>query len=262
MKDKRKWVLITGASSGIGLEFSKIFAKNNYNLILIARNIEALNKIKDELLDKYDTNSIVIPKDLSESSSVEEIFNELINLNIKVKILINNAGIGDCGLFHKINIENHRTVMKTNMIALTELTYLIVNDMIKQGEGKILNVVSTGAYQPGPYTAVYYASKAYVLSLTEALSIELKPYNIQVSGLCPGTTKTNFHNRAGKGELKGAMDPELVAKIGYKKLMKGKHIIIPGVKNKIAIGMSKVFPRKLLGRVVENIQKSAISMKK
>ena len=104
MKDKRKWVLITGASSGIGLEFSKIFAKNNYNLILIARNIEALNKIKNKLLDKYDTNSIVIPKDLSESSSVEEIFNELINLNIKVKILINNAGIGDCGLFHKINI--------------------------------------------------------------------------------------------------------------------------------------------------------------
>ena len=148
------------------------------------------------------------------------------------------------------------------MIALTELTHFSVNDMIEQGEGKILNVVSTGAYQPGPYTAVYYASKAYVLSLTEALSIELKHYNIQVSGLCPGTTKTNFHNRAGKGEIKGAMEPELVAEIGYKQFMKGKNIIIPGVKNKIAIGMSKVFPRKLLGKIVEYIQKSAISIKK
>ncbi|MFR1708567.1 MAG: SDR family NAD(P)-dependent oxidoreductase [Clostridium sp.] len=262
MKDKRKWVLITGASSGIGLELSKIFAKNNYNLILIARNIEALSKIKDELLEKYGTYSIVISKDLSESNSVEEIFSELIKLNIKVHILINNAGIGDCGLFHKINIENHNSVIKTNMIALTELTHFSVNDMIEQGEGKILNVVSTGAYQPGPYTAVYYASKAYVLSLTEALSIELKHYNIQVSGLCPGTTKTNFHNRAGKGEIKGAMEPELVAEIGYKQFMKGKNIIIPGVKNKIAIGMSKVFPRKLLGKIVEYIQKSAISIKK
>ena len=262
MKIERKWVLITGASSGIGYEFSKIFAKNNYNLILVARSIKALDRIKEELSKTYGIDVIIIQKDLSKSHSGEEIFNELMNLNIKVDILINNAGIGDCGLFHEISMKNHSLVMKTNMISLTELTHLISKDMIKRDDGKILNIASTGAYQPGPYTAVYYASKAYVLSLTEALSIELKPYNIQVSGLCPGNTKTNFHSRAGKGELQGAMSPKLVAEIGYKQLIKGKRIIIPGVKNKIAIGISKILPRKLLGIIVGYIQKSAISLKK
>jgi short-subunit dehydrogenase len=262
MKIKREWVLITGASSGIGYEFSKIFAKNNYNLILVARRIEVLNKIKEDLYKVYGVEVIIIQKDLSKPHSGKEIFNDIISLNIKVDILINNAGVGACGFFHKIDMETHGLVMKTNMISLTELTYLISNQMIERCRGKIFNIASTGAYQPGPYTAVYYASKAYVLSLTEALSIELKAYNIQVSGLCPGTTNTNFHNRAGKGVLKGTMSPKLVAEIGYKQFMKGRGIIIPGVKNKIAIGVSKIFPRKLLGIAVGYIQRSAILLKK
>jgi len=183
-------------------------------------------------------------------------------LDISIDVLINNAGVGYCGLFHEINMESHGLVIQTNIVALTELTYLISNQMIKNGGGKILNVASTGAYQPGPYTAVYYASKAYVLSLTEALSIELKKYNIQVSGLCPGTTKTDFHQRAGKRELRGAMSPKLVAEIGYKEFMKGKSIIIPGIKNKIAIGISRVLPRKLLGKTVGCIQNSVILLNK
>jgi len=258
VETKRETVLITGASSGIGYEFSKIFAKNHYNLVLVARRVEVLNRIKDELSKIYGVEVIIIQKDLSKSHSGNAVFNEIMNLNIKIDILVNNAGVGYCGLFHEINMENHSLVIRTNMVALTELTYLISNHMIENGQGRILNVASTGAYQPGPYTAVYYASKAYVLSLTEALSIELKKYNIQVSGLCPGTTKTDFHNRAGKGELRGAMSSKLVAEIGYKEFMKGRGIIIPGIKNKIAIGISKIFPRRLLGKIVGYIQNSAI----
>lgn len=262
MKIKIETVLITGASSGIGYELSKIFARNGYNLILVARRIEVLKRIKEELSKIYGIEVIIIEKDLSKSHSGNEVFNEIINLDIRIDVLINNAGVGYCGLFHEINMESHGSVIQTNMVALTELTYLISNQMIKNGGGKILNVASTGAYQPGPYTAVYYASKAYVLSLTEALSIELKKYNIQVSGLCPGTTKTDFHQRAGKRELRGAMSPKLVAEIGYKEFMKGRSIIIPGIKNKIAIGISKVLPRKLLGKTVGCIQNSAILLNK
>lgn len=262
MKTKRETVLITGATSGIGYEFSKIFAQNDYNLVLVARRIEVLNSIKEELSKIYGIEIIIIEKDLSKSYSGNEIFNEIINLDIRIDVLINNAGVGYCGLFHEIDMKNHSLVIQTNMIALTELTYLISNQMIEKGKGKILNVASTGAYQPGPYTAVYYASKAYVLSLTEALSIELKKYSIQVSGLCPGTTKTDFHLRAGKRELRGAMSPKLVAEIGYKEFMKGRSIIIPGIKNKLAIGVSRVFPRKLLGKIVGYIQNSSILLNK
>jgi uncharacterized protein len=262
MKTKRETVLITGATSGIGYEFSKIFAQNDYNLVLVARRIEVLNSIKEELTKIYGIEIVIIEKDLSKSYSSNEIFNEIINLDIRIDVLINNAGVGYCGLFHEIDMKNHSLVIQTNMVALTELTYLISNQMIEKGKGKILNVASTGAYQPGPYTAVYYASKAYVLSLTEALSIELKKYNIQVSGLCPGTTKTDFHLRAGKRELRGAMSPKLVAEIGYKEFMKGRSIIIPGIKNKLAIGVSRVFPRKLLGKIVGHIQNSSILLNK
>ncbi len=233
MEIKRETALITGASSGIGYELSKIFAQNGYNLILVARRIEVLRRIKEELSKIYGIEVIIIEKDLSKSYSGNEVFNE-----------------------------NHDLVIQTNIVALTELTYLISNQMIKNEGGKILNVASTGAYQPGPYTAVYYASKAYVLSLTEALSIELKKYNIQVSGLCPGTTKTDFHQRAGKREVRGAMSPKLVAEIGYKEFMKGKSIIIPGIKNKIAIGISRVLPRKVLGKTVGCIQNSVILLNK
>jgi len=233
MEIKRETALITGASSGIGYELSKIFAQNGYNLILVARRIEVLRRIKEELSKIYGIEVIIIEKDLSKSYSGNEVFNEI-----------------------------HDLVIQTNIVALTELTYLISNQMIKNEGGKILNVASTGAYQPGPYTAVYYASKAYVLSLTEALSIELKKYNIQVSGLCPGTTKTDFHQRAGKREVRGAMSPKLVAEIGYKEFMKGKSIIIPGIKNKIAIGISRVLPRKVLGKTVGCIQNSVILLNK
>lgn len=262
MKGQGQWVLITGASSGIGYEFSKIFAKNNYNLILVARRVILLNSIKEELTNKYGIEVITIEKDLYQSSSCTEIMNEINILGIKVDILINNAGVGNCGLFHEISMEDHRRVIEVNMRALTELTHLISNEMIKNHGGRILNVVSTGAYQPGPFIAVYYASKAYVLSLTEALRVELKPFNIKVSALCPGTTSTEFHVNAGKGELNNSMSAEKVANMGYRGLIKGKKLIIPGVVNKVAIGMSRILPSTILGNIVGGIQQKSISLKK
>ncbi|MEG0307016.1 MAG: SDR family oxidoreductase [Clostridium sp.] len=261
INNKEKWVLITGASSGIGYEFSKIFAQNNYNLILVARRVNLLNAIKGELTKSYKIKINLIEKDLFQINSCKEIMNEVKRLNVKVETLINNAGIGNCGLFHEISIEDHRRVIDLNIKALTELSHLVSNEMIKNGGGKILNVVSTGAYQPGPFIAVYYASKSYVLSFTEALRVELKPFNIIVSALCPGNTMTEFHVNAGKGELNNSMSAKKVAVIGYKGIIRGKKIIIPGIKNKIAIGMSIILPRSILGNIVCKIQQKAISFK-
>lgn len=258
MESKCKTVLITGASSGIGYEFCKVFAENNYNLILVARRINRLNEVKKQLLEKYEIKINVIEVDLSNYNSSNEIYNGVKSLGVHVDVLINNAGIGNCGFFNEIPIENHRKVMEVNMKALTELTYFFSSEMKERGDGKILNVASTGSYQPGPLIAVYYASKAYVLSLTEALANELKNYNIQVSVLCPGTTSTEFHSKSGKRTLKNAMSPEKVAVVGYRGLMKGKMLIVPGFKNKLAIFMSKILPGYLSSKVVRIIQNKLI----
>jgi len=161
-------VLITGASTGIGYEFAKIFAKHNYNLILVARNLERLQKVKNEL----QTNSInihIIAKDLSISSSVDEINQELMDKNLNVNILINNAGFGFAGPFYELDLKSQLDMIQVNVNSLVKLTGLILPSMIKNGYGKIMNVASTAAFQPGPYMAIYYATKAFVLSFSEAL---------------------------------------------------------------------------------------------
>lgn len=258
---QNKNVLITGASSGIGYELSKVFADNGYNLILIARNYKRLEEIKKEVLEKFKVKVKVIQKDLSVTSSALEIFNELKKENIDIDILVNNAGAGYVGLFNDINYKKDIDIINLNISTLTILTKLFSNHMIKRGYGKILNVASTGAYQPGPYTAVYYATKAYVLSLSEALTIELKEYGINVSTLCPGSTKTGFSKRAGKEDINVAMSAEKVAKIAYRGLLKNKRIIVPGFNNLIAIALSKITPGSISGYFVAKIQKTLLIKK-
>ncbi|WP_125152048.1 SDR family NAD(P)-dependent oxidoreductase [Clostridium rectalis] len=256
----KETVLITGASSGIGYELAQIFAKNHYNLILIARRDKRLNEMSKKFYKNFKTNTIVLVEDLTKTNTVEEIVNKIKNMGINIDILINNAGIGYCGLFHEIDLKNHNKTIELNIVALTKLTKLISIDMVNRRKGRILNVASTGAYQPGPLISVYYATKAYVLSFSEALYNELKPYNITVSTLCPGTTMTEFSNNAGKGDLKSAMSPERVAKITYNQLMRGKRIIIPGVLNKILIFFSKITPRRILAAIVRKIQYKAMKI--
>lgn len=232
-------VLITGASSGIGYELAKVFGVNSYNLILVSRNTDKLKSLAHELIKEHGISVEVISEDLSKSESAERLYNKVKQLNLEVDILINNAGVGEVGYFHEISISKDLEMMQLNIVTLTELTKFFSRDMVNRKNGKILNVASTGAFSPGPYTAVYYATKAYVLSLSEALNKELREHNVVVSALCPGATKTNFAKRAGKKDTPVAMDPSKVAKAAYEGIKHNKRIIIPGIENKILVRLPK-----------------------
>lgn len=259
--DIKGTVLITGASTGIGYELTKLFAKDNYNLVLVARNIEKLNSMANEFQEKYGVQVKAIGKDLSLPNSSYEIFKEITDCNIDIDVLVNNAGSGSCGLFHEIDYKKDIEMIQLNVTSLTCLTKLFARKMIEKGNGKILNVASTGSYQPGPYIAVYYATKAYVLSFSEAIYNELKDYGIAVTTICPGATKTEFSKRAGKMDIRTAMDPKTVAMAAFNGLKKNKRLIIPGTTNKIAIIASKLLPGSILAKTVEKIQKSLVERK-
>ncbi|MBE6072238.1 MAG: SDR family oxidoreductase [Clostridium butyricum] len=246
----KQYVLITGATSGIGYEFAKIFAENNYNLIISGRNIKVLQNMKERMEEEYKIMVYIFEKDLSKKGSAEELYKEIKNNNINIDILINNAGFGYVNEFIKEGYDKDEEMMNLNMNSLTVLTKLCGREMAERKQGKILNVASTGAYHPGPYTAVYYATKAYVLSLTEAVAHELKPYNVTVTALCPGATKTNFCKREGKEDNPKAKDPSFVAKKGYEALMKGKGNIIPGIENKLLV----MLPRKIVAPFIGKYQ--------
>lgn len=246
--NKLTTVLITGASSGIGYELAKEFASHNCNLVLIARNSKKLDDIKDELIDKYGINVFKITQDLSAEGAANRIFNLVKEKNITVDILINNAGCGKVGFFNEIDSSIDFEMIKTNIIALTELTKVFSKDMVSRRKGKILNVASTGSFSPGPFIAVYYATKAYVLSFSEAIYKELKQYNVSVTTLCPGAVRTNFSRVAGKEDSPFAITPDKVAKAAYKGVIKGKKRVVPGLVNKILIRLPKVFVTELVFR--------------
>lgn len=249
--DNRDTVLITGASSGIGLELAKIFAFHKYNLILISRNTEKLEELANNLENEYLSKVYVIGKDLSKVGAAKEIFDKVMNMQLKVDILINNAGIGSVGFFHEIDIDKDSEIMQLNIVALTEMTKLFSREMVKRKKGKILNVASTGAFSPGPFTAVYYASKAYVLSFSEAIRMELRNHNIIVTTLCPGATRTNFGKNAGKKDLPNAMEAKSVAIAAFIGLKNNKEIVVPGLQNKILIKL----PKKLVSEINFKTQK-------
>lgn len=255
-----KKVLITGATSGIGYEFAKIFIKNKYEVILVGRNETKLKELS-EIAEKNSKKVFTYKIDLSLSESIDKLYEFTKTRVGEVDILINNAGIGFNGSFNDIEWENHLDVINLNIVSLTKLTKLYSDDMVKRNEGKILNIASTGAYQPGPLIGVYYASKAYVLSFSEALREEVKDKGVDVVTLCPGATKTNFSKRAGKGDLDVAMSAEKVAKVGYNALMKNKAICVPGLMNKVLVFLSKIAPTVINAKMVKKIQGKAISKK-
>jgi hypothetical protein len=254
-----KTALITGASAGIGLEFAKIFAKEKYDLIITARNGTKLNELATEIKNKHNVNVKVVVKDLSKQNAGEEIFDELKNENIVTDVLINNAGFGVFDNYWDVKLQDEKNMLQVNIMALTELTNLFAKDMANRGGGKILNVASTAAFQPGPTMAGYYASKAFVLSYSQAIDFELRKKGVQVSTLCPGPTITEFQIRANMEDLnlfkKGfTMSAEKVAQIGYYGLMKGKPVIIAGAMNKISAMSSKISPAKVSMKIVNWLQ--------
>ena len=261
MKSESKWAIVTGGSGGIGWELSRLLANDGYNLVLVAQDSTKLKKSAVILKNDFGISAIDIALDLCQPSSAGEIFQRIEQENIKIDVLINNAGFGAFGNFWQISLERQLDMIQINDYSLTKLTGLVLPSMIKRGSGRILNVASTAAFQPGPLMAVYYASKAYVLSFSEALSNELKGTGISVSALCPGPTPTMFQERAGNSKSKllnnwMITDASMVAKAGYQGMLKGKQVIIPGILNKIMALSVRFSPRKSVTAVTRWIQET------
>lgn len=256
--NNNKTVLVTGASSGIGLEFAKLFAKDGYHIVLTARDEQKLNEIAHQLKAQYSVDVTILARDLSLSDAAEELTAEIMAKGIEIDILINNAGFAAYGPFIETSWKEEKDMIQVNITALTTLTKQLLPDMIKRNRGKILNVASTAAFQPGPLMAVYYATKAYVLSFSEAIDYELRNTNVSVTALCPGATATNFEKRASLESSRlfqsGAMDAHEVALSGYTALIKDKALVIPGIKNRILASIVRFLPRKTVLRVVHYVQ--------
>ncbi len=247
--------LVTGASSGIGRDIARILSKKGYNLVLVARDKEKLNQLKQEL-EKNKVNIEVITADLS----VEENCKELHKQVGEVDLLVNNAGFGDCGNFTKTSLNKEISMIQTNIIAYHILTKLYLIDMKAKNSGKILNVASIAGFMPGPLMATYYATKAYIVSLSESIREELKKEKskIQISILCPGPVSTNFNKIANvKFHIREA-NSEKVAKYAINKLEKGNFYIIPGIDVKMAKIGAKLVPARFTSKITYIVQKRKI----
>src|ERR1035438_7015579 len=211
----RKTALVTGASSGIGLELARIFAREGYNLVLVARSADKLRLLASEVEKAHGTRSLILATDLAEPGAAAYVLDQTARAQIVVDILVNNAGFGQYGLFADNDLEECMRQIQLNVTTVTHLTRLYLSGVIRRTSGRILNVASTAAFQPGPLMAVYFATKAYVLHLSEALANELKGTGVTVTCLCPGATATEFHKRANATGMRllkmGSMDARTVA---------------------------------------------------
>ena len=254
MSPERKTALITGASVGIGRELAKLFAKDHFDVALVARNASRLGAVATELEKQFGINAKPFPLDLTSGAAPQFLFDQLQRENIAVDVLVNNAGYGKLGAFADMPYEESAGQISLNIIALTHLTKLFLGPMLARKSGKILNVASTAGFQPGPLMAVYYATKAYVISFSEALSNELHGTGVTVTCLCPGLTDTEFQARAGTERTTlfrrtRPMDAATVAKDGYRALMKGKPLVISGLRNRLLMQSLRLSPRRLVTTV-------------
>ncbi len=251
--------MITGASSGIGLELAKVFAKNKTGLVLVARSTARLEALAAELQKNHGVKVRILAKDLSLPESPKEVFDWCQNQGIQVDYLINNAGFGDFGMFVESNWEKQLQMINLNIVALTWLTRLFLPGMVERKQGKIMQVASTAAFQPGPEMSVYYASKAFVLHFSEAIANELAGSGVTVTALCPGPTESGFQSAAALEEsklVKGKKLPtsEDVARYGYKAMMKGKAVAIHGTMNYLLANSVRFTPRSLVVAITRKIQ--------
>ncbi len=256
----RKTALITGASFGIGLELARIFAREGHNLVLVARSADKLRQLASELEKSHSTRSLILAADLTEPGAAAYVLDQTTRANLTVDILVNNAGFGQYGLFVDNDLEECLRQIQLNVTTLTHLTRLYLPGMIERKNGRILNVASTAAFQPGPLMAVYFATKAYVLHFSEALANELAGTGVTVTCLCPGATATEFHKRAKATEMKllsmGSMDASTVAEDGYRALIEGKPLIISGFKNWLVAQSVRFSPRRLVTAIARKTQEA------
>lgn len=249
--------LITGASAGIGRELAKLFAADGHNLVLVARNGPRLAQFADDLQREFAVSAKSFPLDLTATSAPRFLVDQLARESIAVDTLVNNAGYGIRGAFAQTPAEESLGQIQLNIAALTQLTKLFLQPMLDHREGKILNVASTAGFQPGPLMAFYYATKAYVISFSEALANELQGTGVTVSCLCPGPTDTEFQRRTStEGNLLKRlrpMDAKSVARAGYNALMRGKPLVIPGFRNWLLTESLRISPRRLVTAVSRKV---------
>lgn len=259
--NEKTYTLITGASGGIGHDLALIAAADRKNLILVARSADKLNDLAKTIVDNYKTSVIIISADLSGKAGVEKLEEEIVSQNLDIDTLINNAGFGDFGDFASADLSKNMDMISLNISALTQLTHFALQGMHKAGKGRILNVASTAAFMPGPGMAVYYATKAYVLSFSEAIARELKGTGITVTTLCPGPTDTGFASASGLGKslLHKMLPPATsmqVAMAGYKAMQNAKVVEIPGFMNKLSVFTPRFSPRSMVRNMIYGIHKN------
>ncbi len=255
--------LITGASGGIGYELAKLFARDGHNLILVARSAERLAQVAKEL-ESGGVRVKTVPLDLTDSPAPKFLFDQLQREGVTVDMVINNAGFGAYGEFATMPEAHILGQISLNIRALTEITRLFLPAMIERGYGRVMNVASTAGFQPGPLMAVYYATKAYVISLSEALANEVRNSGVTVTCLCPGATETGFAKRAGNDKTRvfkraGVMPAEKVALDGYRAVMEGRTLAISGAQNWLVAQSTRFAPRKLVTAISRWVSESAES---
>ncbi|MDZ7773461.1 MAG: SDR family oxidoreductase [Balneolaceae bacterium] len=252
--------LITGASGGIGMELARVHAAHGHDLVLVARREERLRELGEELGEAHGIRATVVPADLATAGGPENVYRRTQEAGIRVRYLVNNAGIGDFGPFAESDWQKQSDMIGINVTSLTRLTHLYLPDMVEAGRGRILNVASTAAFVPGPLMSVYYATKHYVLAFSESLYTELRGDGVTVTALCPGPTRSGFQSTAEMQES-GLFDYQVVAgarevaEYGFKQMMKGRPVAIHGWANKISMQAVRLSPRSVVRKMVHTMQK-------
>ena len=255
----RQTALITGASGGIGLELARAAAADGFDVVLLARSRERLEALGRELRAAHGVEVRVLAADLADPRAPAEAFAELARGGVAVDVLVNNAGYGTWGRFVDLDLEGELGMLQVNVVALTHLTRLFLPEMLRRARGRVLNVASTAAFQPGPLMAVYYASKAFVLSFSEALDAELAGTGVSVTALCPGPTRSGFQERARMdgarltGGLLAMQDTAAVARVGWRAMRSGRRIAIPGAVNRLLAYSVRLAPRRVITAVAHRL---------
>lgn len=255
----RKTALITGASGGIGMEFAKVHAAAGDNVVLVARSESKLKALKSELEAKHGIEAHVVVKDLSQPNAAQEVYDFLNEKGIAIAYLINNAGFGEFGMFYETEWEKEAQMIHLNITALTHFTKLFIRDMVARGSGRVLNVASTAAFQPGPTMAVYFATKAYVLHFSEAINNEVSDKGVTVTALCPGPTESGFQTAASMEDSKLFKNKKIptsaeVAAYGHHAMHKGKAVAVHGLMNALMARSVGFAPRSLVVKIARKMQ--------
>jgi short-subunit dehydrogenase len=245
--------LITGGSVGIGAALAEVFATHGHDLILVSRKREPLEARGDDLHRRFGVDVVCLPEDLTDPAGARRLHQAVVDRGLEVHYLVNNAGVGLYGKFATTDLAAELRMIQLNAASVVDLTKRFLPPMIQRKRGRILNVASTAAFVPGPWMSIYYATKAFVLSFSEAIDYELKPYGITVTTLCPGPTKSEFKVRAGSQRSRlfeaFVMEAPVVAQVGYDAMMRGKPVAIPGLRNKLIPMAARLTPRPLMAKL-------------